>query len=117
MGDLVSDVTVARRGMAHAAVSACFGGPLFNLLVGLAGSMVFATASRGVIGGIRLENEIILLAVCQLMAVTYIVVGIPLVHRGKVTRGAAAGLLGFYALSQVLIALTSGRVIFQTPWM
>jgi hypothetical protein len=34
-----------------------------------------------------------------------------------VTRGAAAGLLGFYALSQVLIALTSGRVIFQTPWM
>ena len=117
VGDLVSDVTVARRGMAHAAVSACFGGPLFNLLVGLAGSMVFATASRGVIEGIRLENEIILLAVCQLMAVTYIVVGIPFVHRGKVTRGAAAGLLGFYALSQVLIALTSGRVIFQTPWM
>ena len=117
IGDLVSDTTVARRGMAKTAIAACFGGPLFNLLVGLVGSMVFATASRGVISGIKLENEIILLASCQLLAVTYLIVGIPFVHKGRVSRVAATGMLGFYVVTQVLIALTSGQVIFKDPWM
>lgn len=117
IGDLVSDTTVARRGMAKTAIAACFGGPLFNLLVGLVGSMVFATVSRGVISGIKLENEIILLASCQLLAVTYLIVGIPFVHKGRVSRIAATGMLGFYVVTQVLIALTSGQVIFKDPWM
>ncbi|KAL6070118.1 Mitochondrial sodium/calcium exchanger protein [Balamuthia mandrillaris] len=35
IGDLVSDVVVARNGFPGMAVAACFGGPFFNLLVGL----------------------------------------------------------------------------------
>jgi solute carrier family 24 (sodium/potassium/calcium exchanger), member 6 len=34
LGDLISDVTVARKGLAGMAIGACIGGPLFNLVVG-----------------------------------------------------------------------------------
>ncbi|XP_014215471.1 mitochondrial sodium/calcium exchanger protein-like [Copidosoma floridanum] len=35
VGDLVSNVTIARRGFPRMGYSACFGGPMFNTLVGL----------------------------------------------------------------------------------
>ena len=35
IGDLVADVAVARAGSPDMAVTACFAGPLFNMLVGL----------------------------------------------------------------------------------
>eukprot|EP00541_Cyclophora_tenuis_P007280 CAMPEP_0116554354 /NCGR_PEP_ID=MMETSP0397-20121206/7548_1 /TAXON_ID=216820 /ORGANISM="Cyclophora tenuis, Strain ECT3854" /LENGTH=254 /DNA_ID=CAMNT_0004079511 /DNA_START=28 /DNA_END=790 /DNA_ORIENTATION=- len=35
MGDLSADVTMARKGLANMAMTACFAGPVFNILVGL----------------------------------------------------------------------------------
>merc|ERR1711939_192200 len=35
IGDLVADLSVARAGSPNMAVTACFAGPLFNMLVGL----------------------------------------------------------------------------------
>ena len=117
VSDLVSDTAVARRGMARAALAACFGGPLFNLLVGLCGSLVFATANHGTIRGIRVDNEIIVLMVCQVCAAAYLIAAVPILHGGKVTRVVAAGMLAFYATAQILVALVAGRVIFPEPWM
>ena len=37
-------------------------------------------------------------------------------HKGRVSRIAATGMLSFYVY-EVLIALTSGQVIFKDPWM
>ncbi len=34
IGDVVSNVVLARQGFPRIAISACFGGPLFNLLLG-----------------------------------------------------------------------------------
>uniref|UniRef100_T1J5C5 Sodium/calcium exchanger membrane region domain-containing protein n=1 Tax=Strigamia maritima TaxID=126957 RepID=T1J5C5_STRMM len=42
INDVVSDVTIAREGYPEMGISACFGGPLFNLLMGLGVS--FTTA-------------------------------------------------------------------------
>ena len=117
VSDLVSDTAVARRGMARAALAACFGGPLFNLLVGLCGSLVFATANHGTIRGIRVDNEIIVLVVCQMCAAAYLIAAVPILHGGKVTRVVAVGMLAFYATAQILIALVAGGVIFPEPWM
>ena len=117
VSDLASDTAVARRGMARAALAACFGGPLFNLLVGLFGSLVFATASHGTIRGVRVENEIVVLMVCQVCSVTYLMAAAPFLHGGKVTRGVAAGMLAYYVAAQILVALVAGRVIFPEPWM
>jgi Sodium/calcium exchanger protein len=35
MGDLTTNTAMARKGLANMAMTACFAGPLFNLLVGL----------------------------------------------------------------------------------
>jgi sodium/potassium/calcium exchanger 6 len=35
MSDLSADITMARKGLANMAMTACFAGPLFNILVGL----------------------------------------------------------------------------------
>eukprot|EP01086_Lenisia_limosa_P003842 TRINITY_DN1857_c0_g1_i1.p1 TRINITY_DN1857_c0_g1~~TRINITY_DN1857_c0_g1_i1.p1 ORF type:complete len:117 (+),score=9.98 TRINITY_DN1857_c0_g1_i1:317-667(+) len=43
LGDMVSNLSVAKQGMAGMAVSACFGGPLLNLLLGMGGAFFFMT--------------------------------------------------------------------------
>ena len=35
MSDLSANVTMARKGLANMAITACFAGPVFNILVGL----------------------------------------------------------------------------------
>lgn len=35
MGDLSANITLARKGLANMAMTACFAGPFFNMLVGL----------------------------------------------------------------------------------
>ncbi len=35
MGDLSANVTMARKGLANMALTACFAGPVFNILIGL----------------------------------------------------------------------------------
>ena len=35
MADLSANVTMARKGLANMAITACFAGPLFNILIGL----------------------------------------------------------------------------------
>ncbi|KAK3062147.1 hypothetical protein LTR53_019496, partial [Teratosphaeriaceae sp. CCFEE 6253] len=47
LGDLVADVTVARLGYPVMALSACFGGPMLNILlgIGLSGSWILITGA------------------------------------------------------------------------
>lgn len=90
---------------------------MFNLLMGLALGLVAATAVNGSVENLRLDNEIIVLAGCQMCFVLYYVFAVPLVHKCRVSRSLASSMLGFYLASQVLIVLVSTRVIFPTPWM
>ncbi|KAF9976676.1 hypothetical protein BGZ73_008073 [Actinomortierella ambigua] len=47
LGDLVANVTVARMGFPRMAFSACFGGPLLNMLLGVGISGTYMTAKTG----------------------------------------------------------------------
>jgi len=44
MGDLSANMTMARKGLANMAITACFAGPVFNILLGLGGG--FASLSN-----------------------------------------------------------------------
>mmetsp|Transcript_33710 Transcript_33710/g.64336 ORF Transcript_33710/g.64336 Transcript_33710/m.64336 type:complete len:168 (+) Transcript_33710:1-504(+) len=47
MADLSANVTMARKGLANMAITACFAGPLFNILIGLgAGFGVLRNATK-----------------------------------------------------------------------
>ncbi|KAI9987793.1 hypothetical protein PInf_023837 [Phytophthora infestans] len=45
VGDFITDVSVARAGFPQMAIAGCFGGPVFNLLLGLGLPMAFAFVS------------------------------------------------------------------------
>ncbi|CAI5702763.1 unnamed protein product [Peronospora effusa] len=45
VGDLITDVSVARAGFPQMAIAGCFGGPVFNILLGLGLPMMFAFVS------------------------------------------------------------------------
>ena len=47
LGDLVADITVARLGYPVMALSACFGGPLLNILLGIGLSGLYMTITSG----------------------------------------------------------------------
>jgi solute carrier family 24 (sodium/potassium/calcium exchanger), member 6 len=47
LGDLVADVTVARLGFPVMALSACFGGPMLNILLGIGISGLYMTVTKG----------------------------------------------------------------------
>ena len=47
LGDLVADITVARLGYPVMALSACFGGPMLNILLGIGVSGLYMTLSHG----------------------------------------------------------------------
>lgn len=47
LGDLVADITVAKLGYPVMALSACFGGPMLNILLGIGISGLYLTISRG----------------------------------------------------------------------
>ncbi|XP_067329365.1 mitochondrial sodium/calcium exchanger protein [Anolis sagrei] len=55
IGDMFSDLTMARQGYPRMAFSACFGGIIFNMLVGVGlGCLLQMTSSKSVV---RLESE------------------------------------------------------------
>ncbi|KAL9029344.1 MAG: hypothetical protein Q9196_002407 [Gyalolechia fulgens] len=47
LGDLVADITVARLGFPVMALSACFGGPMLNILLGIGLSGLYMTIRHG----------------------------------------------------------------------
>lgn len=47
LGDLVADITVARLGYPVMALSACFGGPMLNILLGIGLSGLYMTITNG----------------------------------------------------------------------
>jgi sodium/potassium/calcium exchanger 6 len=47
LGDLVADITVARLGFPIMALSACFGGPMLNILLGIGLSGCYMTITQG----------------------------------------------------------------------
>ena len=47
LGDLVADITVAKLGFPVMALSACFGGPMLNILLGIGVSGLYMTIQKG----------------------------------------------------------------------
>merc|ERR1740139_1442068 len=48
MGDLSANMTMAKKGLANMAITACFAGPVFNILVGLGGGFYQLNTLSGV---------------------------------------------------------------------
>ena len=107
VGDLASDVVLARGGQPTMAVAACFSGPLFNMMVGLGCAFAMATA------GLPVNQKSLPLARHPTIAMGFAFLFVSLVatatlvpRRGYVvTKTHGVGLIALYAVYMVCAVL------------
>ena len=107
VGDLASDVVIARGGQPTMAVAACFSGPLFNMMVGLGSAFAMATA------GLPVNQKSLPLARHPTIAMGFAFLFVSLVatatlvpRRGYVvTKAHGVGLIALYAVYMVCAVL------------
>jgi sodium/potassium/calcium exchanger 6 len=108
--DLVAVVSLARSGQGTMAIAACFGGPVFNLLVSMGGPIMYAAAKNGAVE-YRVTSGVLVLVGATLCALGYLLAAVPLRHGWALRRRVGLTLLGFYAASQVAFLLVEGVVV------
>lgn len=96
LGDLVANVTVARMGYPLMALSACFGGPMLNILlgIGLSGTYVTSITHRPV--HIEMSNTLSLSGIALLVVLCSTLISVPL-NGFILSRRWAVGIICVYA--------------------
>lgn len=116
LGDLVADITVARLGYPIMALSACFGGPMLNILFGVGLSGIYMTVKESTtedVGHVPYEIEIsttlMISAFTLLVTLLLLLVAVPL-NGWIISRRIGWGLIILWSTSTVvnLIVEVSG---------
>jgi len=103
MGDLSANMTMARKGLANMAITACFAGPVFNILIGLGGGFSKLNHDQGVEATeVELSPSIAVgLAFLVINCLLVFVSGI-FVNRGHIPKG-----YGYVALALYIIYIVA----------
>ena len=115
LGDLVADVTIANLGFPVMALSACFGGPMLNILLGIGLSGLYLTTGSGKKGQERLPGQsthyqpyqieidktLVVSGGTLLLTLIGLLIAVP-ANRWKMDKRIGLGLVTFWALSTVL---------------
>ncbi|KAA1087127.1 hypothetical protein PGT21_023231 [Puccinia graminis f. sp. tritici] len=111
LGDLVANLTLAKMGFPVMAISACFGGPLLNILlgIGLSSSVVMTTRGTSQIG-IESSKSLLVCAASLLCILLGLLVVVPLWNHYMVDR--AVGVCLIFAYSCVFIVVILGQIFF-----
>lgn len=76
LGDLVANMTVAKMGFPMMALSACFGGPMLNILVGVGVSGLVVMPPGGF--EIGLSHTLVISGITLLLTLVFLLVSVPL---------------------------------------
>jgi sodium/potassium/calcium exchanger 6 len=121
LGDLVADITVARLGYPVMALSACFGGPMLNILLGIGLGGLYMTlngnarqdqAVPGPVGSVQVPYEIAISKVLVISGATLLVILVGLLvvvpmNNWRMDRRIGWGLVAVWCVS------TLGNVIAE----
>nr|KAI8753626.1 sodium/potassium/calcium exchanger 6; mitochondrial-like [Biomphalaria glabrata] len=110
IGDLIADTTMARQGYPRMGISACFGGPLFNLLLGLGIPFTIACIKRGGVFYLKVNLEQMVLAAGLGFSLASSLVIVPF-SKFKMSRPYGIYLLFLYATFLVVAVLIEVNVI------
>eukprot|EP00057_Strongylocentrotus_purpuratus_P024094 XP_011678568.1 PREDICTED: sodium/potassium/calcium exchanger 6, mitochondrial [Strongylocentrotus purpuratus] len=112
IGDLVADVAMARQGFPTMGMSACFGGPMFNMLLGIGISCTIVTVRDG--GTFVLHTDHVQLVLALGLAVSLLSsMFIMVVTRFQAARFYGIYLYILYGVILVVALLIELQVI---PW-
>ncbi|KAK3821445.1 MAG: Sodium/calcium exchanger protein-domain-containing protein [Benniella sp.] len=111
LGDLVANITIARMGFPRMAFSACFGGPLLNMLLGVGISGTYTTLKTGTYIPLEVSPTLFVSLSGVLLTLCAAIIVVP--RKGyMMTRGWGWFLLSVYTICtavNVTIEITSGK--------
>jgi sodium/potassium/calcium exchanger 6 len=88
MGDLSANMTMAKKGLANMAITACFAGPVFNILIGLGGGFAKLNASADQASAEVELTPSITVGLCFLAVnILLVIVSGLVVNRGLIPKG------------------------------
>ncbi|KAK3245196.1 hypothetical protein CYMTET_45227 [Cymbomonas tetramitiformis] len=112
LGDFVADTSMARSGQPTTALTACFAGPLFNLLCGTSVTYVFQCVhADNYTIDFKLDNALMCLLIFHLVGLVHAVFLVPTYHKWELSHATAYGMLLFYAIFSVVYILFDQEVI------
>ena len=111
VGDLSTNLTMARRGLGNMAITACFAGPIFNVLVGLGAGFLELLAARGARSVAVTLPPSLLVGFLFLVLNCVAVLAVGIVHKGRIPRSfgyAGFALYAAYLAVSVALSFTEG---------
>ncbi|XP_070572228.1 mitochondrial sodium/calcium exchanger protein-like isoform X2 [Ptychodera flava] len=110
IGDLIADTTMAKQGFPNMGMSACFGGPMFNMLLGIGISCTIATIKHG--GSFKLNYNPIQTVLASGLAISLLSsLFIMLITKFHVTRPYGIYLIVLYIIFLTVALLVETDVI------
>ncbi len=108
LGDFISNFTIARMGFPMMALSACFGGPLLNILLGIGGSGLLIIPINGPIE-LKLSKTLIVSGIGLFINLLFLLIAVPLnrFEMNKVTGWFMVGLWCITTFICVIIEIFS----------
>ncbi|GFR93467.1 sodium/potassium/calcium exchanger 6, mitochondrial [Elysia marginata] len=110
IGDLIADTSMARQGYPRMGISACFGGPLFNMLIGLGIPFSIACAENGGVFELKVSLEEMVLAGGLGLSLVSTLIIVPL-SKFHMSRPYGIYLLVLYAIFLLIAILTEVNII------
>jgi sodium/potassium/calcium exchanger 6 len=102
--DLVANLAIAKIGLSSTALTACFAGPLFNLLLGLGVSLMISSYDDGVEFRI-FERADIVIGLVSLVCSLSIAIATVIIEKGEIGRRFGGIMIGCYGtFSLVLVS-------------
>jgi len=100
LSDFVADVTVARMGFPMMALSACFGGPMLNILLGIGVSGLVLNLTSGADGTykVHISPTLLVSTISLFLVLSSMLIVVPLCN-WRMTRAFGIYLVVFFTLS------------------
>jgi sodium/potassium/calcium exchanger 6 len=109
--DLLNNTAMARDGFPSMAVAACFASPLFTLLVGMGGALVYGSLLHNRVLAIPVDTPLLIMAGFAMANMVQHIVLVPTVHRYRMRVSLAVPLFLFYLLFNVMYLLATVGII------
>ncbi|XP_033747126.1 mitochondrial sodium/calcium exchanger protein-like [Pecten maximus] len=110
IGDLIADTVMARQGYPRMGISACFGGPLFNLLLGIGIPFTVATIKNGDNYQLEITFEEVVLAAFLMLSLIVSLTIVPL-SKFRMSRMYGIILIVLYVVFLIVAILAETNVI------
>mmetsp|Transcript_857 Transcript_857/g.2048 ORF Transcript_857/g.2048 Transcript_857/m.2048 type:complete len:513 (+) Transcript_857:4047-5585(+) len=104
VGDFLANVSIAKIGLSETALTACYAGPLFNILVGLGVSLCLATL-EGPVSFPLFSKPTIVVSLCFLLLSLSVSILVMTLRQGTMGQGLAKIQVGLYLAFTVTLAV------------